>query len=45
VTLGETVSGSRQVLSGLRDGERVVLSPPESLQDGQAVRLADNGAP
>jgi RND family efflux transporter MFP subunit len=45
VTLGETISGHRQVLSGLRDGERVVLSPPESLEDGQAVKLTDNGAP
>ena len=45
VTLGETVSGHRQVLSGLRDGERVVLSPLESLKDGHAVKLADNGAP
>ena len=45
VTLGETISGHRQVRSGLRDGERVVLSPPASLQDGQAVKPADNGAP
>jgi len=45
VTLGETVSGQRQVLSGLRDGERVVLSPLESLKDGHTVKLADNGAP
>jgi RND family efflux transporter MFP subunit len=45
VTLGETISGYRQVLSGLRDGERVVLSPPETLQDGRAVKLTDNGAP
>jgi RND family efflux transporter MFP subunit len=45
VTLGQSVDGLRQVQSGLRDGERVVLSPPESLQDGQAVKLADNGAP
>jgi RND family efflux transporter MFP subunit len=44
ITLGEIIGGHRQVLSGLRDGERVVLSPPESLQDGQAVKLADNGA-
>jgi RND family efflux transporter MFP subunit len=44
ITLGETVGGHRQVLSGLRDGERVVLSPPEALQDGQAVKLAENGA-
>ena len=45
VTLGETISEHRQVLSGLRDGERVVLSPPASLQDGQSVQLAENGAP
>jgi multidrug efflux pump subunit AcrA (membrane-fusion protein) len=45
VTLGQSVDGLRQVQSGLRDGERVVLSPPESLQDGHAVKLADNGAP
>jgi RND family efflux transporter MFP subunit len=45
VTLGETISGHRQVRSGLRGGERVVLSPPASLQDGQAVQLTDNGAP
>jgi RND family efflux transporter MFP subunit len=45
VTLGETVGGHRQVLSGLRDGERLVLSPPESLKDGQTVRSAENGAP
>jgi RND family efflux transporter MFP subunit len=45
VTLGQTVGGLRQVQSGLRDGERVVLSPLESLQDGQAVKLGDNGTP
>jgi len=43
VRLGRTVGRSRQVLSGLRDGERVVLSPPEALKDGDAVRLAENG--
>jgi RND family efflux transporter MFP subunit len=45
VTLGQTVGGLQQVQSGLRDGERVVLSPPESLQDGHAVKLAEHGAP
>jgi RND family efflux transporter MFP subunit len=44
VTLGETIGGQRQVRSGLRDGERVVLSPPESLKDGHAVKRAENGA-
>ena len=33
----------RPVLSGLKDGERVVLSPPETLKDGDPVKLADGG--
>jgi RND family efflux transporter MFP subunit len=45
VTLGESVGDHRQVLSGLRGGERLVLSPPEALQDGHAVKLAEHGAP
>ncbi|MGH7364919.1 MAG: efflux RND transporter periplasmic adaptor subunit, partial [Candidatus Rokuibacteriota bacterium] len=40
VTLGPDVSGQRRVLSGLRDGERVVLAPPPTLTDGQAVQPA-----
>jgi RND family efflux transporter MFP subunit len=43
VTLGESQGGERQVLSGLRAGERVVLSPPASLQDGATVKLAEGG--
>ena len=41
VTLGRTVGPNRQVLSGVRDGERVVLAPPESLKDGDGIRLAE----
>ncbi|MGH7367230.1 MAG: efflux RND transporter periplasmic adaptor subunit [Candidatus Rokuibacteriota bacterium] len=44
VTLGPAVGRQRQVLAGLRDGERVVLSPPESLEDGDAVKLAEGGS-
>jgi RND family efflux transporter MFP subunit len=40
VTLGQSAGGERHILSGLREGERVVLSPPESLRDGDAVKLA-----
>ena len=40
VTLGQSVGPDRQVLSGLSAGERVVLSPPASLGDGTAVKLA-----
>jgi RND family efflux transporter MFP subunit len=42
VTLGQTMGANRQVLSGLRDGERVVLAPPESLRDGATVKLAES---
>ena len=42
VTLGAESGGQRQVLSGIRDGERVVISPPTSLGDGDRVRLADS---
>jgi RND family efflux transporter MFP subunit len=41
VTLGAESPAGRQLLSGVREGERVVLSPPESLRDGAAVKLAD----
>jgi RND family efflux transporter MFP subunit len=43
VTLGPASGRSRPVLAGLKDGERVVLSPPESLKDGDPVKLADGG--
>jgi RND family efflux transporter MFP subunit len=41
VTLGAETTAGRLVLGGLREGERVVLSPPESLRDGGAVKLSD----
>jgi RND family efflux transporter MFP subunit len=43
VTLGPASGRSRPVLTGLKDGERVVLSPPETLKDGDPVKLADGG--
>ena len=43
VTPGPAVGGDRQVLNGLRAGERVVVSPPDSLRDGAAVRLTEGG--
>jgi RND family efflux transporter MFP subunit len=39
VTLGRTVGGSRLLTSGVRDGERVVLSPPPSLEHHDAVKV------
>jgi RND family efflux transporter MFP subunit len=44
VTLAPSVDGLRQITSGLKDGEHVVLSPPASLDDGEAVRLDETAA-
>jgi RND family efflux transporter MFP subunit len=41
VKLGASVGGDRHVLTGVRAGERVVLSPPESLQDGDKVATGE----
>jgi RND family efflux transporter MFP subunit len=41
VSLGPDMGGQRRVVSGLRDGERVVLSPAATLRDGQAVKPAE----
>jgi RND family efflux transporter MFP subunit len=43
VALGRTTAGQRELLSGVRAGERVVVSPPASLENGARVRLADKG--
>ncbi len=40
VTLGQAQDGNRQILDGLRDGERVVLEPPAALKDGGRVAEA-----
>jgi RND family efflux transporter MFP subunit len=41
VTLGPDSAGQRLALTGVRDGERVVVAAPPSLADGQAVVVAD----
>jgi RND family efflux transporter MFP subunit len=40
VSLGQTLGESRQVLSGVRAGEQVVLAPAPTLNDGDAVAPA-----
>jgi multidrug efflux pump subunit AcrA (membrane-fusion protein) len=42
VVLGPAAGADRQILSGIREGERVVLSPPESLRDGDRITLAED---
>jgi len=41
VTLGQAVGTEREVVSGLKAGERVVVAPPPTLKDGDAVRVAE----
>jgi HlyD family secretion protein len=40
VTVGQAVGAEREVVSGLRAGERVVVAPPSALKDGDRVRVA-----
>ena len=42
VTIGKMAGADREVVTGLRAGERVVVSPPASLRDGGAVRVAES---
>jgi RND family efflux transporter MFP subunit len=41
VAPGQTVGADREIVKGLRAGERVVIAPPPSLKDGAAVRVSD----
>jgi RND family efflux transporter MFP subunit len=40
VEIGRSLGDDREVTSGLAGGEQVVLDPPESLEDGAQVRVA-----
>ncbi|HEY4581676.1 MAG TPA: efflux RND transporter periplasmic adaptor subunit [Lysobacter sp.] len=44
VTTGRTLGDDVEVLTGLSGGERVVLDPPEKLEDGARVRIAADDA-
>jgi RND family efflux transporter MFP subunit len=44
VKLGREMGEDRQVLQGLSAGESVVLNPPEALQDGMKVKMAEDTA-
>jgi RND family efflux transporter MFP subunit len=41
VTLGRGQGADRHVLTGVRGGERVIVAPPASLQDGHTVKPAE----
>ena len=40
ITMGRDYGTEVEVLTGLAPGDRIVLNPPDSLGDGQQVRLA-----
>jgi len=42
VKLGQSFADQRQVLEGVKAGERVVLAPPPALRDGDRVRQDDS---
>lgn len=44
IELGPVVDGRQAVRSGLRDGDRVVVSGLPALEDGDEVRVLDDGA-
>lgn len=41
VTLGRDFGNTVEITEGLADGDRVVLSPPDSLYEGQQVKIAE----
>lgn len=41
ITVGGDKDGRTEILSGLAGGERVIVRPPEGLQDGSAVKLRE----
>jgi RND family efflux transporter MFP subunit len=44
VKVGRTLGEDREVVSGLSGGDEVVRDPPEALEDGAAVRVAEEPA-
>ncbi len=43
VTPGRDTGTTIEILSGLRQGEAVIANPPDSLTDGEVVRVVDPG--
>jgi hypothetical protein len=45
VTLGRDFGSEVEVLTGLTGNEKLIVNPADSIVSGQAVRIAQNGAP
>jgi RND family efflux transporter MFP subunit len=44
VTIGRDFGSTVEIIEGLADGDRVVLSPPDSLYEGQQVKVSEPNA-
>jgi multidrug efflux pump subunit AcrA (membrane-fusion protein) len=42
ITLGRDFGSTVEVVDGLQDNDRIVISPPDSMYDGQQVNVAKN---
>jgi membrane fusion protein, multidrug efflux system len=45
VTIGRDYGSQIEIVSGLSANDRVILSPPDSLENGTVVRVARQGGP
>ncbi len=45
ITLGRDYGNAVEVVSGLTGSERIIVNPPDSIEVGETVRVAENGQP
>lgn len=44
ITIGRDYGTSLEVLGGISSDDRIIINPPDSLQDGQTVRISEDNA-
>jgi RND family efflux transporter MFP subunit len=45
ISIGQDYGTSLEILQGIEQGDRVIINPSDSLQDGQKVNIAGNTSP
>jgi RND family efflux transporter MFP subunit len=45
ITLGRDYGNAVEVVSGLTGNERIIVNPPDSIENGETVRVAESGQP
>jgi membrane fusion protein, multidrug efflux system len=45
ITLGRDYGNAVEVVAGLAGGERIIVNPPDSIESGEMVRVAENAQP